>query len=158
MSLKVLIVDDSLPVRLTLKRILAQIGIPDDQIFLAENATEGLDFFHRFEPDVVFLDVELGDTDGAPGDGAATQSAEFGPVSAKPRDGGDLAHKMLARDPRLKIVVCTGLGRESEQVAQMIREGIFEVITKPVRADKVREAMRLAVEEGLNFGPHAKPA
>jgi DNA-binding NtrC family response regulator len=79
-------------------------------------------------------------------------------VSAKPRDEGDLAHEMPTRDPGLKIVVCTGLGREPEPVAQMIREGIFEVITKPVRADKVRRAMRLAVEEGLNFGPHAKSA
>lgn len=52
--MKILIVDDEILVRISLKRVFESQG---DTVFLAEDGVQGLELWRTEKPDLVFLDV-----------------------------------------------------------------------------------------------------
>lgn len=52
--MKILVIDDEILVRLSLKRVFESQG---DQVFLAEDGARGLELWKSEKPDLVFLDV-----------------------------------------------------------------------------------------------------
>lgn len=56
--MKVLIVDDELLVRIGVKTILEEVGVPM-QIQMAKDGKEALEIFHTFQPQLVFVDINM---------------------------------------------------------------------------------------------------
>ncbi|MCI4352862.1 MAG: hypothetical protein L3K14_05675 [Thermoplasmata archaeon] len=149
MRTKVLLVDDSPPVRLSLEHMLLRHGIIKECLRSAGTATEAWTMFEELQPDVVFMDIDLGER-APPQPGMALAAGVFSGRDdpGAPAVGGEaLAKRMLAKNPRVKIVLCTGLGPDDPRVRKMIVWGAFDVITKPLRSTRVAEVLQLAEQE-----------
>ena len=62
--MKVLIVDDSLLVRNSLKRIILDLGSSDAMILAAKDGKAGLELFKKEAPDILILDLLMPVMDG----------------------------------------------------------------------------------------------
>lgn len=141
-ELRYLIVDDSPTVRLTVKQGLLQEKVPADHIVEVGSAADALTAFDRVHPQVVFLDVSLGE--------AARPGAEFDILSrprAGPKSGNEVARHFRTRDPSVTIVVCTGNSTDDPRVRELIQGGAFQVLQKPVRLPQIREVLHQIREE-----------
>lgn len=119
-----LIVDDSPVIRLTLERMLRKHSVDEERIHIAEGGQEALDRFPELGPDVVFMDMMMPDM------------------------GGDqCASLMLQENPRLKVIIVTGLSRDEEPVRKLVSLGAFDVVEKPIRSGDVRRVLELIREE-----------
>ncbi len=168
--MRVLIVDDSPPVRLSLEHMLTQLGVAPGEIRSAGDAQQAMAVFHELQPNVVFLDIDL-DPDAIPEtahpvsarpsteneppytdhmlafvdvDATPSASARDAPAAMKARNrtGTAVAQQMLAENPELRLVVCTGMDPTDARVRKMVSWGAFDVISKPLRAARVREVLR----------------
>lgn len=144
---RVLLVDDSLPVRLSLENNLHHLGVPPGNITTASSPDEAMEAFARVHPEVVLLDMEL-DAEGTVPGGVGSVAAGSG---SDQMPGEILARRMFAANPRVKIVVTTGLARDHPSVARLVRSGAFFVLHKPVRGDALREVLKMveADDRGL---------
>ena len=126
-STHVLVVDEALPVRRTLVDILLKLGVASGDIHEATSADEALAAFRKDTPHVVFAEL----------------------VGVHPEDGLEVIHEMLERAPTAKVVLVTAEPRDSPEVRAAIRAGVFALIEKPLRHDKIRQVLQdLAAEEG----------
>lgn len=124
---KVLIVDDAPPVRMLLRSYLGKLGIRDDAITLAQDGEEGIAAFDAGSPDLVFVDIEM------------------------PKKGGEeTATYMLGKRPDLRVIVMTAVEESDARVKQLRSWGVFAVLPKPVRLERVRELLDLIEEEQRN--------
>jgi CheY-like chemotaxis protein len=142
--LRYLIVDDSPTVRLTIHQALTQEKVPAEQISEAATASDAIASFDRAHPDVVFLDVSL--SEGAPTPPPRPAEGQFlipmGRPRPDPRNGNEIARYMIARDPKVTVVVCTGTSADDPRVRELVKGGAFQVLQKPVRLAQIREVLR----------------
>lgn len=125
MTVRFLVVDDSLTVRIVLQDFLAKCGVPADGIVTAEDGEQALLLFRKVRPEVVFLDIEM------------------------PRmDGHTAGVAMLAEDPRVRIVVTTSVDRDDPRVRDLLARGAFDLVEKPVRLERVKGLLRILELEG----------
>jgi two-component system chemotaxis response regulator CheY len=117
---KVLITDDTLFMRVTLKGILGSNGFPE--IIEATNGEEAVQQYQQHRPDVVLMDITMPVMDGI----AATR-------------------KIREFDPNAKIIMCTALGQK-EMVLQAVEAGARDFIVKPFQTDRVIETVRRLAE------------
>ena len=123
----ILVVDESLPVRQKLVEILAKLGGASDQVIEAATAAEALEAFRAHKPGIVFCEL----------------------VGVHPEDGLDVVHEMLESDSHARIVLVTAEPRESAEVRAAIRAGVFAIVEKPLRYEKIRAVLAdLESEEG----------
>lgn len=124
---RILVVDEALPIRRALVEILHKLGVTDADIEQATSPEEALEAFRRETPHVVF--------------------SEFIGVHAE--DGLEVIHEMLDRAPEAKIVLVTAEPRDAPEVRAAVRAGVFAIVEKPLRHDKIRQVLQdLAAEEG----------
>ncbi len=116
MAKGVLIVDDALFMRVTLRRILEQAGIT--VVGEAVNGEEAVRMYREMSPDVVLLDITM-------------------PVM----DGLEAARQILADDPKASIVMCTALGQQ-DILKEAVMLGVRDYIVKPFQPDRVIESIR----------------
>lgn len=150
MSLKVLVVDDAPAVRLVLRTALRRIGLNESGIFEAAEPTRALEIFQVEHPEVVFLDISL---DPRKSKTVVDARGEWSPLPAStpPEEGEVLAKLMFAADPGVKIVVCTGNTHDNRSVREVVKEGAFAVLEKPVTLAKVQRTFQLLAAEGLTI-------
>ncbi len=117
---KVLITDDTLFMRVTLKGILGSNGF--SEIIEATNGEEAVQQYQQHRPDVVLMDITMPVMDGI----AATR-------------------KIREFDPNAKIIMCTALGQK-EMVLQAVEAGARDFIVKPFQTDRVIETVRRLAE------------
>lgn len=123
----VLILDESLPVRLKMVEILHKLGTSDSHIVQATTAEEALAAFREHRPTLVFAEL----------------------VGVHPEDGLDVLHEMLETEPTARIVLVTSEPRDSPEVRAAIRAGVFAYVEKPLRHEKIRSILSdLEAEEG----------
>lgn len=123
----VLVLDESLPVRLKMVEILHKLGTPDPNIVQATTAEEALAAFRQHRPMLVFAEL----------------------IGVHPEDGLDILHEMLEVEPTARIVLVTSEPRESAEVRAAIRAGVFAYVEKPLRHEKIRAIIAdLEAEEG----------
>ena len=126
-SSRILVVDEAQVVRATLVEILRKLGVPDEDVEEATSAEEALAAFRRAPPHVVFAEL----------------------VGVHPEDGLEVIHEMLERAPRAKVVLVTAEPRDSPEVRAAIRAGVFALVEKPLRHEKIRQVLQdLHAEEG----------
>lgn len=124
MSRKILIVDDSPTIRITIKESLEKLGVPAERIEVASSGHEAIARFDRFQPGLVLLDLVLPDIDGY-----------------------DVATRLLAKDPRLKIAIITGAKEDDPRLPQLLSLGVFEIVRKPIRSDRLEQLLNLLEKE-----------
>ncbi len=150
-GLRYLIVDDSPTVRLTIRQALLHEKVPTDQIDEAGTAQSALESFDRAPADVVFLDVNL-----QSGPAPAPAGGQILPILTPPpvrSDGGnDVARHMTARNPRVMVIVCTGNPPDDPRVRELIQNGAFHLLQKPIRMAQVRDVLRQVREERAGAG------
>ncbi len=133
-GLRYLLVDDSPVIRLVLRGGLEKEGIPPANIVEAGEGTAAFRAFQAVRPQVVFMDLTLVEDAGAKSRGARTL----------PREGGEqVARRMMAADPRVRIVVCTGASIDDPRVQLLVRLGAFYVLLKPVQSSHLRSLLTL---------------
>lgn len=121
---KVLIIDDAPAVVSSLKMALGALGIKESQITVGNSAEEAWQLIAAVAPDLIFLDVALGDG-----------------------QGDELAMDWLQEDPSRRIVMITGLDLGDQRVRNAVSAGVYEVIQKPIRFQRIRQVMDLIASE-----------
>src|SRR5690349_16445672 len=118
MSATVLVADDEALLRQSLRGALLQEGF---DVQAAANGAEAWQRFAEDRPDVVVLDLVLGDANGL-----------------------DLMRKMRGEAPDTKVVVITAHG-SIEQAVDAMKAGAYDFIKKPFELDEILAAVRNAV-------------
>lgn len=127
--MRILVVEDSATVRIALRSALRNLeGVPPE-VTEAPDAPTARALFDDVDPEVVFLDMVLGNERGV-----------------------DLLHWFLERRPAVCVILLTGLEREHPDVQLAISDGAFGYVRKPVRRDAVRNVLATRENESGALG------
>lgn len=118
MAKRILITDDALFMRVTLKNILTQNGY--EVVAEASNGVESVKLYKELQPDVVTMDITMPEMDG---------------ISA--------LKAIRAHDPGANVIMCTAMGQKN-LVVEAIAAGARDFIVKPFQPDRVLEAVNKA--------------
>jgi two-component system chemotaxis response regulator CheY len=116
MSKKILITDDALFMRVTLKNILTSNGY--EVVGEAANGQEAVEKYAAHQPDLVLMDITM-------------------PVM----DGITACRTIRSTDPEAKVVMCTAMGQKN-MVIEAIQAGAKDFIVKPFQPDRVLESIK----------------
>jgi DNA-binding NtrC family response regulator len=119
MDAKVLVIDDEQEICALIGESLSARGLACEQAY---GGAAGLQRMSVFDPDVVFLDIRLGDADGL-----------------------DVLKNLLQVRPTLSVIVMSGHGSVSVAVEAMKR-GAFHYLTKPFSLKEVDTLLDKALE------------
>ncbi len=117
MNSQVLIVDDEALIRQSVQNVLAREGF---EVTVAASGAEGWLRFKEDLPDIVLLDLVLGDTDGL-----------------------DLLRRMHAEAPNAKVLLISAHGSIESAVSAM-KLGAYDFMKKPFELDEMLAAVRNA--------------
>jgi two-component system, chemotaxis family, chemotaxis protein CheY len=116
MAKRILITDDALFMRVTLKNILTQNGY--EVVGEASNGAESITMYKSLNPDLVTMDITMPEMDGI----AALK-------------------EIRSIDPNANVVMCTAMGQKN-MVVEAIQAGAKDFIVKPFQPDRVIEALQ----------------
>ena|SRR5579883_2330409 len=116
MAKKILITDDALFMRVTLKNILVSNGyeVSDE----ASNGKEAVEKYQAHQPDLVMMDITM-------------------PIM----DGISAAKQIKSMYPEANIVMCTAMGQK-DMVVEAIKAGAKDFIVKPFQPERVLESVK----------------
>lgn len=115
MAKRILITDDALFMRVTLKNILTQNGY--EVVGEAQNGAEAVSLYSELKPDLVTMDITMPEMDGL-----------------------QALKAIRAADPNAVVVMCTAMGQKN-MVVEAIQSGAKDFIVKPFQPDRVLEAV-----------------
>ena len=116
MSKKILVTDDALFMRVSLKRILESNGY--EGVLEAANGQEAVDSYDLHHPDLVLMDITMPVMDGI----AATRA-----IKSKHQDA--------------KVIICSAMGQKN-MILEAIQAGAKDFIVKPFQPDRVLESIK----------------
>ena len=111
MPKKILITDDALFMRVTLKNMLVANGY--EVVGEAVNGQDAVEKYAACRPDLVLMDITMPVMDGI----AATRAIK-------------------ASDPAAKVIMCTAMGQKN-MVVEAIQAGAKDFIVKPFKAEDI---------------------
>jgi two-component system chemotaxis response regulator CheY len=116
MAKRILITDDALFMRVTLRNILTQSGF--EVVGEASTGAEAVELYEQLRPDVVTMDITMPEMDGIQ------------------------ALKLIRSiDSEAKVVMCTAMGQKN-MVVEAIQAGAKDFIVKPFQPERVVEAVQ----------------
>jgi two-component system chemotaxis response regulator CheY len=118
---KILIVDDSLFMRMILKNVIQELGY--ETAAEATNGVEALTLYKELKPDLTTLDITMPEMDG---------------ITA--------LEELRAIDPDAKIIMVSAMGQQALLI-QAISMGACDYIVKPFNKERVMDAFRKAFAE-----------
>ncbi len=116
MAKRVLITDDALFMRVTLKNILTKNGY--EIAGEACNGKESVALYEQTHPDLVTMDITMPEMDG---------------ISA--------LREIKKHDPQANVIMCTAMGQKN-MVMEAVAAGAKDFIVKPFQPEKVLEAIQ----------------
>jgi two-component system chemotaxis response regulator CheY len=116
MPKKILITDDALFMRVTLKNLLTANGY--EVVGEAVNGQDAVEKYAACKPDLVLMDITM-------------------PIM----DGIMACRTIKANDPAAKVVMCTAMGQKN-MVVEAIQAGAKDFIVKPFKPDRVLESIQ----------------
>ncbi len=119
MTQRILIVDDALFMRMSMRKILSGAGL--EIAGEAENGAVAVQKYKETRPDAVLMDITM-------------------PVM----DGITAIKAILALDPSAKILMCTALGQQN-LVIEALRIGAKDYIVKPFHPERVLKGIHNAL-------------
>jgi two-component system nitrogen regulation response regulator GlnG len=111
---KLLVIDDEASIRFSIEQVFAEQSV---QVFGAETAADGLQLAAEESPDVILLDVRLGD-----------------------RSGLEVFHDLRRLDPRSLIIFITGHGTTDTAIEAM-KLGAYDYFVKPLDAEQLQQVV-----------------
>jgi two-component system response regulator AtoC len=114
----ILIIDDKLSILESLDMFLTEKG---HRVFKAATGTQGMELYHRHDPDVVILDIRLPDANGIV-----------------------LLERIQALENPAKVIMITAF-QDMETTIQAMKLGAYDYIHKPLDVDKVEQAVDRAL-------------
>lgn len=115
---RILVVDDDMAARRTCQELLGEAGHASVG---AAGATEARRVLEEWEPALTILDIVLPDGDGL-----------------------DLLHELRVAWPSMPVIVVTGRG-DARSIVDGMRAGAFDYLIKPVQAEGLLAACRIAL-------------
>jgi len=115
---KLLIVDDELSVRDSLKKWFREEGY---EVSAAESASEALTLLAAQRPDVALLDIKMRGTDGI-----------------------ELQRRIHEIDPQITVIMMTGYASVETAVAAL-KNGAYDYVTKPLDPDEIAHLVKKAL-------------
>lgn len=115
MGKRVLIVDDAAFMRMMIKNIIIKSGY--EVAGEAENGNVAFELYRELKPDIVTMDITMPEADGIEG-----------------------IKKIIAFDPKAKIIVCSAMGQQS-LVLEAIQAGAKDFIVKPFQQERLLQAL-----------------
>jgi len=115
MAKRILITDDALFMRVTLKNILTQHGY--EVVGEAQNGAEAVKLYNELKPDLVTMDITMPEMDGI-----------------------EALKEIKAGDGGANVVMCTAMGQKN-MVVEAIQAGAKDFIVKPFQPERVIEAV-----------------
>jgi two-component system chemotaxis response regulator CheY len=119
MATRVLIVDDAVFMRNTLKEIFTSSGY--EVAGEAANGVEAVEKYRDVSPEVTTMDIVM-------------------PF----KNGIEATREILKQDPAATIIICSALGQES-LVMEAIEAGATDFIVKPFKAENVLQVVKKAL-------------
>ena len=116
MAKRVLITDDALFMRVTLKNILTKNGY--EIAGEASNGKESVDLYQQTQPDLVTMDITMPEMDG---------------ITA--------VREIKKHDPNANVIMCTAMGQKN-MVMEAVAAGARDFIVKPFQPEKVLESVQ----------------
>ncbi len=116
---RIRVADVAEPVRRTLLDILRKLGTPESDVIVATSPEETLALFKKHNPSLVFLEL----------------------LGVQPEDGLEVIHEILDTGPEVRVVLVTAEPDDAPEVRAAIRAGVFAVIHKPLRHEKIRQVI-----------------
>jgi two-component system chemotaxis response regulator CheY len=113
---RVLITDDALFMRVTLKNMLTKSGY--EVVGEASNGRESVEMYKSLKPDLVTMDITMPEMDGI---SAVREIKQF--------------------DTNAKVIMCTAMGQKN-MVMEAVQAGAKDFIVKPFQPDKVLESVQ----------------
>ena len=121
MKSKILIIDDEKDICFLISELLKDEGY---LMSSANNSNEALKEFSIFKPDLIILDVWLGNSD---------------------LDGIELLKKFKEFDPKIPIIIISGHGTV-DMAVNAIKYGAYDFLEKPFNSDKIIVLSKRAIE------------
>ncbi|SDD41222.1 two-component system, chemotaxis family, response regulator CheY [Paenibacillus sp. UNCCL117] len=115
---KILIVDDSLFMRVLLRNVIHELGY--ETVVEAANGVEALSKYADEQPDVVTLDITMPEMDG---------------ITA--------LEKIIHMNPAAKVIMVSAMGQQALLI-RAVSMGASDFIVKPFSKERVREALKKA--------------
>jgi two-component system nitrogen regulation response regulator GlnG len=116
---RLLVVDDEPNVLYSIEKGLRSDTV---EVVIAQTGRQGIDLTRRLRPDVVILDVRLGDVSGL-----------------------EVFDEIRRIDPRLPVIVITAFA-STETAIEAMKRGAYEYLLKPVDFHQLREVVQRAFE------------
>ena len=113
MAARILIVDDALFMRTMLRNIFVESGF--DVVGEAGSGVEAVEKFRELSPDLTTMDIVMPELNGI-----------------------EALKRIVALDPRARVVMCSALGQES-LIIEALDAGARDFIVKPFKPAKVVE-------------------
>src|SRR5579872_4551730 len=117
---RVLITDDALFMRVTLKNILTNNGY--EVAGEATNGRESVEMYRALKPDLVTMDITMPEMDG---------------ISA--------VREIKKLDANAKVIMCTAMGQKN-MVMEAMSAGARDFIVKPFQPEKVLESLQKLID------------
>ena len=116
---KLLVVDDEPSIRFSVEQVFAK---QDIEVLTAATADEGVRLVTEEAPDVVLLDIRLGNADGL-----------------------EVFEKLREQDAKCLVIFITGHGT-SETAIEAMKRGAYDYLVKPLDADQLQQVVSQAFE------------
>lgn len=115
MSMKIMIVDDALFMRMKLKKIIEEHG---GTVIEASNGKEACMLYESEHPDLTFMDITM-------------------PIM----NGVEALTTILQKDPQATIIMCSAIGQDS-MMMDALNKGAKDFIVKPFTPQDIIETMQ----------------
>ncbi|WP_281886462.1 response regulator [Paenibacillus sp. YYML68] len=118
MNPKIMVVDDSLFMRMLLKNVIRELGY--EVTMEASNGVEALSLYSDERPDLVTLDITMPEMDGL-----------------------TALEKIKDLNPNAKVIMVSAMGQQALLI-RAVSMGASDFIVKPFSKDRVKEALKRA--------------
>ncbi|QLH04460.1 hypothetical protein C5F49_03355 [Nitrosopumilus oxyclinae] len=122
MARPILVIDDSESILIRIKEFLEKLG--QNENYLENNADAGLKKFQELAVDgihpIVFMDYDIKDSSGI-----------------------SILSRLLELDTDGEIIIMTALEKDSDVISKLINEGAYEILSKPIRLDMLRNVLAI---------------
>lgn len=117
---KILVVDDALFMRVTIKKALAEAGFTD--CLEAADGEEACRIYEKERPDLVLMDISM-------------------PVM----DGIRALKAIMEMDPHAVVVMCSAVGQDA-MICEALENGAKEFIVKPFKKEQITGVVNMCLE------------
>jgi len=116
----IVVADDELRIRMLYEEVLSEMGY---EVHSAKDGNEAWEFFQKYDPDLVILDVKM------PG-----------------MHGFDVLERIRGRNPNVPILICSAYPKLGND-PYVVTMGVVGFINKPISIETLREEVRRALGE-----------